>query len=342
MGLREAGDRVQLETAVPPVFGKEVCVRFCTLLLIGALVLPALTVHAETGPLVIFHAGSLTVPLDRLTEAFRAEYPSVSFASESSGSRTAARKVSELGREADIVMSADYTVIDELLIPEFADWNIAFARNTMVIAYTEGSAYADEITPDNWYEIITRPGVLYGHSDPDADPCGYRALMVWQLAELHYGIPGLYERLAEGCPPANVRPKAVELIALLQSGNMDYAFEYRSVAVQHDLRFVELPDAINLSRTEYAEFYAEARVEVSGTGPGTTIVKTGKPIVYGLTVPKDAPHPELAVQFIAFVLGPKGQEILADLGQPPIVPAVVEYGWEDLPESLRGLTAPEG
>ena len=316
--------------------------RFRALLLIGALLIPALAVHADQGPLVIFHAGSLTVPLDRLIEAFRAEHPDLEFAAESSGSRTAARKVSELGREADTVMSADYTVIDELLIPEFASWNVEFARNAMVIAYTDGSAYANEITPENWYDMITRGGVIYGHSDPDADPCGYRTLMVWELAELHYGIPGLYERLEEGCPPGNVRPKAVELIALLQSREMDYAFEYRSVAVQHDLRFVELPDEINLSRAEYADLYARAEVRVSGKEPGETIVKTGKPIVYGLTIPKDAPHPELAVQFIAFVLGPKGREILAGLGQPPIVPAVAEYGWEDLPEPLRALASPEG
>jgi len=316
--------------------------RFIASFLIGALVLSSLTADADTGPLVIFHAGSLTVPLDRLTEAFRAEHPGVTFAAESSGSRTAARKVSELGREADIVMSADYTVIDELLIPQSADWNIAFARNTMVIAYADSSLYADEISPDNWHQIITRPGVIYGHSDPDADPCGYRALMVWQLAELHYNVPGLYGRLKEGCPPENIRPKAVELIALLQSGDMDYAFEYRSVAVQHNLRFVELPDEINLSRAEYADFYAQAEVTVSGKGPGTTITKTGKPIIYGLTIPKDAPHPGLAAEFVGFVLGPIGQEILADLGQPPIVPAVVECGWDSLPERLRGLAAPEG
>jgi len=318
--------------------------RFRTVLLAGALLLASFQVsftQADTGPLLIFHAGSLTVPLGRLTEAFRVEHPRVTFAPESSGSRTAARKVSELGREADIVMSADYTVIDELLIPEFADWNIEFACNTMVIAYTDRSAYADEITPDNWYEIITRPGVNYSHSDPDADPCGYRTLMVWQLADRYYDVPGLYERLAEGCPPANVRPKAVELIALLQSGEIDYAFEYRSVAVQHDLEFVELPDEINLSRTEYADFYAGAEVTISGKEPGETITKRGAPIIYGLTIPKDAPHPELAAEFVAFVLGPAGQGILSELGQPPLVPAVAQ-GWENLPEPLCSLTVPEG
>jgi len=289
------------------------------------------------GKLIVFHAGSLTVPVKELTEAFRAQHPGVTFHTEAAGSRTTARKISELGRQADLVMLADYTVIDELLIPHFADWNIQFARNTMVIAYTDRSKYANEINADNWHEILLREGVVYGHSDPNADPCGYRTLMVWQLAEKYYNVPGLYRKLDEHCPPENVRPKSVELIALLQSGDMDYAFEYRSVAVQHGLEFVELPDEINLCCIEHADFYRQARVEVSGKEPGTTITKVGKPIVYGVTIPKNAPSPELAVEFIKFLLSPEGQKIMEGQGQPPIVPAVASTGREKLPAPLQAL-----
>ena len=288
------------------------------------------------GKLIIFHAGSLTVPLDKLTEAFQAQHPNVAFETEAAGSRTTARKVSELGREADIVMSADYTVIDNLLIPDFAAWNVQFARNQMVIVYTDQSQYGDEITPENWYEILTRDGVIYGHSDPNADPCGYRTLLVWQLAEAHYGVPGLYETLEAHCPPENVRPKETDLIALLQSGDMDYAFEYRSIAVQHGLKFVELPDEINLSLVEQADFYAQAQVEVSGSEPGTTVTKTGKPIVYGVTILRNAPSPELALAFVQFLLGPQGQAIMEAQGQPPIVPpAAVDK--DALPAELQPL-----
>ncbi len=288
------------------------------------------------GKLIIFHAGSLTVPIDALAEALQAKHPGVTLETEASGSRSAARKISDLGREADLMMSADYTVIDELLIPDFADWNIQFARNTMVIAYTDGSKYAEEINADNWYEVLTREGMVYGHSDPNADPCGYRSLLVWQLAEKHYNVPGLYQTLDEHCPPENVRPKSVELIALLQSGDMDYAFEYRSVAVQHGLKFVELPDEINLCCVEHADFYKQAKVEVSGKEPGTTITKTAKPCVYGVTVPKNAPRPDLALEFVKFLIGPEGQAIMEQQGQPPIVPPVA--GDKDaLPSELQSL-----
>jgi len=288
------------------------------------------------GKLVIFHAGSLTVPLDELIAGFQAQHPDVTFETEASGSNAAARKISELGREADVMMSADYTVIDKLLIPDFAEWNVRFARNTMVIAYNEQSQYADEINADNWYEILTREGVIYGHSDPDADPCGYRTLLVWQLAEAHYGVDGLNAKLEEHCPPENVRPKSVELIALLESGDMDYAWEYRSVAVQHGLKFVELPDEINLSMVEQADFYSQASVEIAGKAPGETMTMLGKPIVYGVTIPKNALSPELAVEFVKFLLGPNGQAIMEGQGQPPIVPPVAADK-SALPAELQSL-----
>lgn len=291
------------------------------------------------GKLVIFHAGSLTVPVDELAKAFQEQNPEVTFETEAAGSRTTARKVSELGRQADLVMSADYTVIDTLLIPDFADWNVRFARNTMVIAYPDQAQYADEIDGDNWYEILTRDGVIYGHSEPDADPCGYRTLLVWQLAETHYGVDGLNARLEEHCPPENVRPKETDLLALMQSGDMDYAFEYRSIAVQHGLNFVELPDEINLSMVEHADFYSQAEVELSGGEPGETVTKTGKPIVYGVTMPSDAPSPELAVAFVEFLLGPEGQAIMEAQGQPPIVPPV-SADVDSLPATLKDMVDP--
>ena len=289
-----------------------------------------------SGEVIIFHAGSLTVPVDELTKAFQDKHPNVTFLTEGAGSRTTARKVSELGREADLVMSADYTVIDSLLIPDFAAWNIQFARNTMGIAYTDYARHAKEINIDNWYEILPREDVIYGHSEPNADPCGYRTLMVWQLAEKHYDIPGLYENLDTNCPPENVRPKETDLLALLESGDMDYIFLYRSVAVQHSLNFLELPQEINLSMVEQADFYHQAKVELDGTEPGETITKTGKPIVYGVTMPKNAPHSELALEFVKFLLSAEGQAILQEQGQPPINPAVSSQ-YDTLPEALQAL-----
>ena len=289
--------------------------------------------------LIVFHAGSLTVPMLKLARGFEAAHPGVAVNAEASGSTAAARKISDLHREADVMMSADYRVINQLLIPDYAAWNVQFARNTMVIAYTNRSKYANEITPKNWFQVLLRSGVVFGHSDPNLDPCGYRTLMVWQLAEEYYKLPGLANELIDACPLGNIRPKAEGLLALLQSGDMDYAFEYRSVAVQHNLLFIELPDEINLGSTKLADLYAHAVVKIAGKKPGETMTVTGAPIVYGVTIPTSAPHPELAIEFVRFLLGPQGQEILNEAGQPPIVPAVVASGADALPAQLKALVS---
>lgn len=56
----------------------------------------------------------------------------------------------------------------------------------MVLDYNDDSAFADEVTVDNWAEIIARRDVRFGLSDPRMDAAGYRALMTLQLAESFY------------------------------------------------------------------------------------------------------------------------------------------------------------
>lgn len=294
----------------------------------------ALLIQAPPQALVIFHAGSLSVPLDTVGKEFRKNNPSVEIQAESAGSVESARKISDLHQEADIVAVADYKVIENILFPAYADWSVIFARNHMVIAYTERSKFSGDITPDNWYKVLLRKGVEYGHSDPEKDPCGYRTLMVWQLAERFYKEPGLFDRLQGGCPPRNIRPKEVDIIALQEAGDIDYHFQYRSVAQQHGLKYVDLPPQIDLGSWQDKNLYSTAKVELRGKKPGETITMTGEPILYALTIPKTAPHPELAERFISFLLGPEGRRILGQLGQDPVHPPVV-VNPGNLPKKLK-------
>jgi molybdate/tungstate transport system substrate-binding protein len=277
-----------------------------------------------TGKVIIFQAGSLTIPLAKMEKAFEAKHPGVDIVREAAGSRKCARKISDLKKPCDIMASADYTVIDGMLIPEYADWNIRFATNRLVLCYTAKSRYADKINAENWYKILTKKGVVWGHSEPNADPCGYRSLMVLQLAEKHYKKPGLYKKLINNRPKENIRPKSVELVALLQTGNMDYAWEYRSVAVQHELKFIELHDKINLGNYKHDNFYKQAEVTLTGKKPGTTTKKKGKSCTYGVTLIKDAPNREAATAFLQYMLNPDGGlKILKEMGQPPFIPCRV-------------------
>jgi molybdate/tungstate transport system substrate-binding protein len=305
------------------------------------LLLPQGKVLAEvSGKVIIFNAGSLTMPLAQMEKEFEATYAKVDVLREAAGSQQCARKISDLKKPCDIMASADYKVIDKLLIPNYADWNIRFATNQLVLCYTDKSKYAGEVNAKNWYEILARKGVIWGHSDPNLDPCGYRALMVLQLAEKQYEIPGLYDKAVANRPKENIRPKSVELVSLLQTGNMDYAWEYLSVAVQHGLKYILLPDEINLGNYQFDEFYSQAVVKVTGKKPGTFMDMKGGSVTYGITMIKDAPNAKAAIAFLKYMLDPQGGlKILKDQGQPPFIPCRVptEAMKASLPESLKDL-----
>jgi len=294
---------------------------------------PATTGEELSGTLPIFNAGSLTAPFEQISEEFNKLHPDVEILAEAAGSATTIRKVTELGKECGVIGSADYLLIPELMFPKYADWYIIFASNQMCLAYTDQSQFADEINGDNWYEILQREGVTYGRSDPDQDPCGYRTLMVWQLAEEHYSEAGIYDNLYEAAGDL-MRPKEVDLIALLESGDLDYAFEYSSIAQQQNLKYVELPPEINLSDVDFEDFYAQAEVEIAGTEPGKKIVMMGKPIVYGVTIPKNFPHQELAIAWVDFLLSSDGMAIMEANYQTPIIPAKTNDA-SKLPDELK-------
>jgi len=353
-------------------------------LVVAVLITVLVTVLGRGAPgetLTIFHAGSLAVPFADLGAEFEALNPDVDIVFTSGGSAT---MISNAIAQEDagespphIVASADYKLIpDRMYGGGYADWYIAFARNTMVLCYRDNATGSDDIVSENrtWYDVLRNEEVSYGHSDPDQDPCGYRTLLVVQLAEAYYCdnatdfglepdpdpdaadlydilIPGSeHERGRTGGTSENrtstevVSAKSVDLITALESGDLDYAFEYRSVAVQHGLNFIELDEYINLSMTNeelpgVEDFYYEASIEIL-TDPGPPpeyAAKHGAAIVYGVTIPVHAENEELAAEFIELLLSETGKEIIeTENGQPMLDPPICDHP-ENLPASLQGL-----
>ncbi len=276
---------------------------------------------ADRGQLIVYNAGSLAQPIRAALDSFAAR-TGVRYEQENAGSLETARKLTELGKIPDLIALADHEVFPNVLMPEYTTWYARFARNRMVIAYGEQSRFADEITPDNWYEVLQRSGVEVGRSDPDLDPAGYRALLAMQLAEMHYAAGGLARRLLAGAPERNVRPKEVDLVALVQAGELDYIWQYESVARATGLRFLQLPPEIDLGSPEDSLRYSGAVVRVLGKTAGDTLIIRGSTIVYGFSIPDDAPNPELARRFAAFLLG-DGAEVMRRAYLPVLDRAVV-------------------
>jgi molybdate/tungstate transport system substrate-binding protein len=77
------------------------------------------------------------------------------------------------------------------------------------------------------------------------------------LAEKYYNAPGLKQSVLANAPLANIRDTETALIAWLQLGQIDYLAIYRSDALQHHLKFLDLPANINLSDPAHADFYQQ-------------------------------------------------------------------------------------
>jgi molybdate/tungstate transport system substrate-binding protein len=168
---------------------------------------------------------------------------------------------------------------------------------------------------------------------------------------------GLYDALAPGSEhergrvggTSEARPsgseeivsaKSVDLVTALQSGDLDYAYEYRSVAVQHGLNFIELDDYVNLSKTSaelpgVEEFYGTASIEIKSGDDYAA--KLGAAIVYGITITCNAENEELAAEFIELLLSATGKQVMeVENGQPMLDPPLCDHA-ENLPDLLKPL-----
>ncbi len=333
------------------------------------------TATAKT-ELKVLNAGSLMVPFDRIEDKFEETHPDVDVQIEGHGSIQVVRHVTEIHDRVDVTAVADYSLVPLLMyetnLPNsdkpYADWYIKFATNNLGLAYTETSSYSEEITADNWYEVLLRDDVNFGMSDPRMDACGYRALMLTRLAEDYYGKPDLFGNLItdsfKNYPIESVdlagmekilvprilqprsrlltmRGSSINLLAPLEAGGVDYGFQYESVARQHGLSFLRLPPQINLGSEEYSENYRKVQVKLdyqrfSSVSP----VFTGRRLLYGITIPENAPHPELAREFVEFVLTEPGREVMENSNHPTLEKPAVD-GMENLPEQLKELNLKE-
>lgn len=307
-------------------------------LLLAALGVPSPAAAETQAVLTIFGAGTLAGPFKQIATAFQKQYPDVTVQAQFGGSVMMVRKITDLHQRADVLAVADYSVIPKYLFaadgkPAAATWYAGFARNAITFVYTDKSRFAAEVSPQNWFDVLTRPGVQIGRSNPDTDPSGYQTLQMLALAETHYRSPDLRARVLANAPPANIRDTETELVAALQVGQIDYLAIYRSDALQHHMKYFELPPEIDLSEPRLAAHYAEASVRTKNGD------LQARPIVYAITIPADAEDPVRAQNFVAFLLGRTGQDIMAANGFATVSPAYA-VNIDNMPEPLRSLVVP--
>lgn len=331
--------------------------------------------RSEKTPLVVFAAGSLIIPFGNIEKAFENRYPNIDVLAEYHGSIQVMRHATELHELIDVVATADASLIPMLMYAQndpdtgrpYADWYIRFASNHLALAYGPNSKYAGEITVENWYSILVRPDVKVGIADPRFDASGYRALMTYSLAQEYYHKNTLFRdmfsghftyplgifkdaglttitvpEIVETKPDSHIviRGASIQLIALLESGDLDYAFEYESVIRQHQLKLLHLPDNINLGTEGHEQTYGTVQVNLDFQRFASVKPEfRGERIGYGITVPDNAPHFEEASLFVAFLLGVEGNTIMQNDFHPLFDPASCDH-YENIPAGLQEFCFP--
>jgi len=338
---------------------------------------PTSSKQIEKTPLVVFAAGSLIIPFTEIETAFEAKYPDIDILGEYHGSIQVMRHVTELHEPIDIVATADAALVPMLMYAStnpdtgqpYADWFIRFAGNRLTLAYTPDSLYAQELTSENWPDILNRTDVRYGLPDPRFDAAGYRAMMAFALHEnsiQQYDlfktmfkdqfsfpvtifreddhtlirIPEILETKSDS--HVLIRGASVFLIALMESGDLDYAFEYESVVKQHNLSMLELPAEVNMGSEELRDFYKNVEVRMDFQRFSTVDPHfIAEPIEYAITIPDSSPQPEAAELFIQFLLGDEGKAIMSK-NYHPLLESFPANGFENMPPVLQSISYPEG
>jgi molybdate/tungstate transport system substrate-binding protein len=263
-----------------------------------------------TRPLDVWAAASLARPVRAALDSFTAR-TGVAARLETQASLELARRITELGQTPDVLLLADRSVFPALLAPRHVDRWTLFARNRIVIAWGARTRHADQFArAERWWEILERQGVEVGRADPSTDPSGYRTLLVFELAERHYGVPGLAARLLAAAPPRNVRPREADQIALVETGELDYVWTYENLARAARLQYRALPAPVDLGTVADSTSYAVAQVRVPGRTPGDSVTFRGEPIAYALAVPREAAQPEAARRLTAYLLSVDGRRVM--------------------------------
>lgn len=237
-------------------------------------------------PIVLFAAGSLEAPLNRITDSFaRAYHDKVQAYFGPSG---VLREEIEWGETAHVFASANMENPGTLEAEGGGGPVALFARNALC-ALVRGDT---TVTPETLLDILLKDEITVGISTPKADPSGDYAMEMFDKAEA--GRPGAADRLKAkalkltGAPDSTPPPEGHNPYAwVIEQGAADIFLTYRTnaaraVVQKPDLQIVALPPQLAVSAD------------------------------YGLMVMNGAP--EAAWRFALYILSPAGQAILAEYG----------------------------
>ena len=292
----------------------------------------------QRDPVSVMYAASLIKTFEEtLGPAFQEEtgYP---YQGEARGSVQIANMILDGLRSPDVFVSAGTIPIMKLMNASdpLADWLVKFGSAEMVIAYTPNSRFFNDLEKArtgelSWYEVLSKPGLKFGRTDPELDPKGYYMIISAELANKYYNDSGLKQKiLGEDRNSAQIFPEET-LKTILEQGQLDAVASYKHEAVARGLPYITLPPEINLADPALSNYYKTASYTLED-GKGQTVF--GEPIYFSFTIPNTVKNPEGATSFGDFILSDAGKRILETEGLNPIEP-VIEGAIQSVPPVIR-------
>jgi molybdate/tungstate transport system substrate-binding protein len=280
-------------------------------LLLYALYLALSPAARAAGAVDVLYAGSLVNLMERSIGPAFDKASGDRFRGYAGGSKLLANQITGKLRRGDVFISAVPQVNASLIGAangNWVSWYVSFAESPLVIGYDPASRFAADFKFKPWYDVLMEPGIRIGRTDPKLDPKGALTIALMRKAEKFYKAPGLLQR-ALGAPdnPAQVLPEE-SLVGRLQSGQLDAGFFYSTETAAAKLPAIPLPAAITPKA------------------------------VYTVAILRDAPNPNGAEKFVAYLLGPQGRELLKKNGlvlEKPVLTGTISA----LPPELRPLLA---
>jgi molybdate/tungstate transport system substrate-binding protein len=243
------------------------------------------SVSAQTqAPVSVLYAGSLVTPMEGPIKAALASN-GVDFQGQGAGSKMLANLISSGVKTPDVFISVDPKLV--LGLGAKVASATTFAGTSLGIGWSDkskdASLFADVAAgKKSVLQALQTPDIVIGRTDPKLDPKGvYTVAAMTMLA----GASGEKAILGEDENSAQIFPEE-DLLARIDTGQADVGFFYKTEAVARGLHFVPLPGKASLSDQ----------------------------ITYTIAVMKDAPHPDQAKSFAAFILTGAGKTILEKAG----------------------------